>query len=388
MGLQQIHEDLHVLAGRLLHRATLTDGERRAAEYLHDRFSAATPDVETDRFATIENYPLLFAMYYGEFLFVALIAGFFPRIAVAYGCVVFVLYLAELMGYRTFSRLLPQYESQNVCARFLAPQPKALFVFTAHYDSGRASPLTHPGITPWVQRIHTGIVLAMVTVLAGCALTALGIDAQADVPYPTVLRWAAAAALLSAAIVLLYAGSSGEDVRGANSNASGVAALLQLAERFQQRPLETADVWLVATGAHECWMSGMRHLLTTHQFDRRTTYIINIESVGAGKLNYLTHEGFLNINTAARPLVQEAKAAAPDYGARPGRMFALPTAAHMAHVRGLPTLTLMGLDLRGLPYPWNWVDDRLTEVDDNAVAVSAEFAEVIARNLARREYPG
>ena len=45
---EQVHRDMMFLAGELLHRGAQTHLERRAAEFLRDRFREYTLDVEVD----------------------------------------------------------------------------------------------------------------------------------------------------------------------------------------------------------------------------------------------------------------------------------------------------------------------------------------------------
>ena len=134
------------LAGNLPHRASNTTNERAAAEYIRGRFASHTPDTELDEFHSIDAAYVLFSSYYAEFFIVALVAHWFPRVGLCYGAAVFLAYLAESMGYNLFARLLPQFETQNVAARFLATHPKRLLVVTAHYDTPKASFLTRPAL--------------------------------------------------------------------------------------------------------------------------------------------------------------------------------------------------------------------------------------------------
>lgn len=381
MSIEQIRRDMLYLAGELPHRAALSELEQRAAHYLRDRFRQSTPDVEVDYFHTLDNPCLLFASYYGEFFIVALCAVWWPRLALVYGAMVFLLYLAEFMGYRLLSRLMPRFRSQNVAARFLAEKPKYLFIVTAHYDSGREVPLTRPDTLPMLRPMHFGVLACMLCVVATCAVEALGLAGPAS-PFPLYLRWAAVGALLSAAVTLFFSSANTEETRGANTNGSGVCALLRLAERFREQPLPNADLWLVATGAHASWMSGTRHLIATHEFERRHTYLLNIESVGAGNLHYLTREGMLQAANASPGMVRAAEETGGPFQVQPAELRAVPTAAALPLARGMHALTVAGLDEAGLPVNWNLRSDTLSEVDEGAIATAAEFCEALLRRLA------
>jgi Zn-dependent M28 family amino/carboxypeptidase len=199
------------------------------------------------------------------------------------------------------------------------------------------------------------------------------------------LRWVTIAVLMAGALGLYLSASRGEDIRGAVHNASGVAALLGLAEKFAARPMEEADVWIAATGCHETWMAGMRHLLADPAIDRKRTWILNLEGVGAGSLHYLKTEGFMHTLHADKTLASLADTLRVGRPVQAGNLRAIPTAAHVPLMRGMKAMTLMGLDRDGLPPHWNQPTDRISEVDETGVAETIEFSELLLRALARSQ---
>jgi len=377
----QITGDIEYLAGVLVHRGANTRGERSAAEYIRDRLSESTPDVAIEDFHSIDSALYVYASAYAEFLVVAVLAHFWPWIAFCYGSATFVLYLAEVTGYRTISRLMPHYESQNVVARYLATQPKRLVIVTAHYDSPKDIPFMRPQFGGWLRRAHLALVLCMVAVLASCAAEALGSFDSAEVRLDLYVRWSAVACLLSAAAVVTYFEMSADYARGANDNASGVAALLQLAGRLRDHPSESCDVWLVATGSKESGLHGMHHLLAGGGFDRHTTYFLNLDRVGQGRLNYVTSEGLLHLFRSPKELRDTAAAAASPYAAVPGVLVGWPTDASLALARGYKALGITAVE------DDEWSDTgheaiRSGEVSAETVSQTAQFAEAILRNIA------
>lgn len=381
MNLSRIHQDLMVLAGELPHRGAQSNQERRAAEFLLSRFKEYTPDVELDDFNAIDNPYYFFAACYTEFLIVSVLAIWWPSFSAGYGTMVFLLYLAEFMGYHILSRFMPQYPSQNVIARFLAPRPERLMVVFAHYDSGAQTPLTRPGALRWWRPVHLLLLMCMVIVVATCLADAFPLDENAAYPHITELRWTAAMVLACASALLFFVASQTEDIRGANENASGTTALLRMAESLAQQPLDNCDVWLAALGCNESWMSGLRHLLATQGFDRSKTWFINLEAVGAGKLHYLKTEGFVHQFRADKPLVAAAETVAAEYGVAQGAFRALPTAAHPAHARGYAAMSVMGLGEDGFPVNWNSIDDRVTAIEESSIATAADFVAALLRRL-------
>jgi hypothetical protein len=263
--------------------------------------------------------------------------------------------------------------------RFLGLRPKYQIIVTAYYDSGRAMPLTERWILPFLQPIHILLLMCMVGIVIICAVEAVHIVDEAWFEALVYLRWGAAGVLSVAALAMLYASTQGEDTRGANNNASGVAALLEVAARLADRPIEQADILLAATGSHANWMAGMRHLLESHTFDDPHVFVVNIESVGAGSLHYITAEGMVNFTSAPRELVQAAEQAAPGFGATPRRLKGIAGEAHPVHGRGIPAMTIMRLDERGLPCHWNSMEDQFPAVDSEAVLQAAGFVEAVLR---------
>lgn len=381
---EKLKQDVDYLAGRLPHRGANTENERIAAEYLHERLKTLTPQTEIDEFHSVDTYTYLFAAYYIEFLIVAALATWLPWVGLAYGTVVFVMYLAEFTGYSVMSRFLPQYETQNVMARFLSRDPRRLLIVTSHYDSPKATSFTEPSRARWLRWAHIVIVLCMLTVLVTCAADGMLVLDGSPYRVDIWLRWTCVALLMSAAMTLYMGELNAEFVSGAVNNASGVAVLLQLAERLKESPPERTDVWLVATGSKETWLNGMRQLLVGLRLDKARTYFLNVANVGAGDLRYVTGEGMMHVFPSSKELLREARALAPEYGAEPIVYRGFPTDALVPLARGYKSMTVMATDLHGLPAHWNWHSDAVSEVKMDVLSRAAGYVEAIVRRLDSR----
>ena len=382
MGLSQISDDIMHLAGRLPHRSAQSEQERKAGLYIEARLGQYSPNVTTETFNAPESYPLLFASYLAEFAFVGLIALVWPPAAFGYGMGVFLLYLFEFCGYRGLSRFLPQYPSQNIIARFMGTRPRCLIIVAAHYDSGSATPLSQPERIRWLRPMHLALMASMALVIATCAVSAFAPIESIAFLLAAYLRWGAIIVLLSGALALYLSATNGEDIRGANNNASGAAALLGLAEKLAANPIEDADIWIAATGSHEAWMAGLRNLLSDRSLKKKQTWLLNLESVGNGTLHFLKAEGFMHALPADKTLLTIAEKLCVGRPVRPGVLRAIPTAAHIPLMRGMKAMTLMGLDRDGLPAYWNQVGDRISVVDEAGIAETIEFSELMLRELA------
>ena len=382
----RLRRDVEFLAQRLPHRGANTQNERVAAEYLHERFKEHARDATIDDFYSIDSYAYLFALYYFDFLFAALFAVWWPWIGFGYGLAIFLMYMAEITGYAVMGRLLPQYETQNVSARFLCTAPRQTIVIAANYDSPRASFLTEPERAPQLRAAHLVIVLCMVLVIGACAAAALGFDDGLAGQIRNWVSWAAVTLLLAAGFVLYMADANGEYTRGANNNASGTAVLLGLAERLQQRPLRATDVILLATGSKETWLHGMQHFIREMDLDKHRTAFITVSSVGAGELRYTRGEGLLHVYRSAKSLVKVARQLAPEYGAREYLYQGIPTDALVPLTRGYYTLGIMATAEDGLPKHWNRLTDTVPEIDFDALARAEDYVDAILRSLDQKPF--
>src|SRR5690606_6526328 len=82
----------------------------------------------------------------------------------------------------------------------------------------------------------------------------------------------------------------GEQVPGANDNASGVAACLNLARHFAESPLEHSRLVVLVSGSEESGVIGMREFLRNYETDG--WLFINFDGVSAdAPLRVLSREG-------------------------------------------------------------------------------------------------
>lgn len=369
------------LCGQLLHRGAQSHFERRAAMYLKDRLLDHTGQVELDEFHAPENHLYIFSSYLGEFLVVAILAIWWPVAALVYAAAVFVSFMAEFMGYRLLARFLAEYETQNVSGRFLALSPRRLVVLHAYYDSGMTNPLFEREFQSMLRPSLLGMIGCMVVSMATCAVEVSEFWSGVEHPWASWVRWAATIVLLTGAVLLYFASTQGEDIRGANNNASGVATLLDVARRITHKPLTNTDVMIVFTGSHEAWMGGTRHLLDSNKFSKLDTYLVSVESVGAGQLSYVTAEGMLHKTEADSLLVALAREVEGEHDVKAAEFRALPTASHLPMNRGYKAMTVMGLDEEGLPARWGSIEDKVTAVDEQQILRAADFTEAMLRRL-------
>jgi Peptidase family M28 len=176
-------------------------------------------------------------------------------------------------------RVLPAGEGANVVARVAARgESRRTLVLVAHHDAAQTGFMwRHPGL--WGPRRSKDVVppLAGGSEL-GLALAALG-----------VRRLGRAQLLVSLLAALDVARSP--TVPGASDNATGVAAVIALVERFAREPLDGTEVIALIPGCEESGMGGMAAWLGTQSLEPARTLVLGLDTLGAGEPAVLAAEG-------------------------------------------------------------------------------------------------
>ena len=173
-------------------------------------------------------------------------------------------------------RLLPAGRGFNVVAE--RGQGDRTVVVVAHHDAARTGLVWHP----WIVAVGAARNLRRRRIDGYEQPLALGFLLAA---LPCTRRLGRALLLLGAALQLDVARS--RTVPGANDNATGVAALLALADD----PPPGVRLVLVATGCEESGMGGMAAFLREHHFDLRSTLFLSLDTLGCGTPIVLSGEG-------------------------------------------------------------------------------------------------
>jgi len=111
--------------------------------------------------------------------------------------------------------------------------------------------------------------------------------------------------------------------------------------------------------------AGLSDLLRRYPFDREKTLFVGIESIGGGRLSYVTREGLLPQRPADAQLlrlVAGADAADPLIDAEPRPYISEPTLAR-ALPRDRRALTIVGLDAEGHPIRRGSMLDTPDQID-------------------------
>lgn len=143
------------------------------------------------------------------------------------------------------------------------------------------------------------------------------------------------------------------------------------------------DIYFVALGASNVDHAGMKHFLAEHRGDIRGAFLVNLDSVGASDLVFLTHEGRTSTRRSDRRMGRMLMSIAKDLHIPLGRakLDWGETDATLAMQNSVRATTLMGMSPDGVPALSATSDDVPENVNPSqVVAVSDLIAELIRRS--------
>ena len=142
------------------------------------------------------------------------------------------------------------------------------------------------------------------------------------------------------------------------------------------------DIWFVATGASENGNAGIQSFLDAHRDKLRGVFLINLESVGAGSLAYLTTEGEERTLRGDRRISGLVSRVSSDFHHEftPIDMPYVTTDAHAAMSMSLRSLTVAGIDGTGFALSHTEEDQPYNVEPENVALVSDVVTEVIRRS--------
>jgi Peptidase family M28 len=369
-------EWVSLLADEIGPRRPTSEAERAAAELVRERLSAAGIPARLERFRGYAT----FAAPIGAGLALALAPALLPpdrralRSLLAVGSAVALNGEGSLV--RTpLSDLLSRRPSQNVVAE-IEPEGevKRTLCLMCHLDTSRSGLLFHPRtvrfLNPFLRVLGAAnLAQAAEPVLGGhrTGRRALG---------------AARALLALGAALLLERELRGEDVPGANDNASGVAVAAQLTLECAIDPLEHTRLVFLATGCEESGLLGSQAFLRSR--DTSGWLFVNFDNVGGdATLRYVTREG-VSVRWDADPLLVALAGRIaedrPELGLQPSDgPIGLTYDVSPVLARGGRGITFVAGDGGVIPN-YHWPTDTTSNVDPRALTRALETGrEMLAR---------
>lgn len=287
------------------------------------------------------------------------------------------------------AEVAPRGEGTNVAARLpAAGTPRRTLVLVAHIDAAqtglswriveRNAQTRARGFPGWT--VHPDVMTsAGSTPKAAFALLVAGCATGLRLP-----RLVGTAALAGSAALALETAAN-DPVPGASDNASGVAGVLALAERFAAEPLPETEVIVLLPGCEESGMGGMREWLQTSgaALDRGRTLVLGLDTLGAGEPVVVREEGPFRPE-AYRPedLDRADRGAARAGLPRPRRMrLGAWTDPILAVHAGLPAVSI--LSVRGSGFTnYHLPTDTPDRVDWDSVDACVRLAAGVAEDFA------
>jgi acetylornithine deacetylase/succinyl-diaminopimelate desuccinylase-like protein len=348
-----IADDITALAGMV--RDSADAGERAAAEWVAKR-------LREEGVADVELQPYRWPRTHVWAQLPHLLASLGP----------WWLRLASLVSYELdqsgrlqwVQRLLPRGHGVNVIARVPAKgAAKRTVVLVAHLDAQRTGLIWNRHVTePGAKRR-----------LARHAMTP-----SALLSAPVLLSRSRAAKALGLALLLDTATSP--TVPGANDNASGVAAVLEVVRRVVADPLEDTELLAVFPGAEEAGMGGMRAFVKARDLDASRTFVLGLDTVGSGTPILAEKEGALLPHAYAEEDLVRVERAAHHAGVPLQRWrIAAYTDPIVARFKGLPSASILSVGEHGFYTHYHRMDDVPEHVDLACVERCATIAEGVVR---------
>ena len=373
-------------------RPSASAGERRAAEWLRDRFEALGAPARIEAEPATGSFAVPVALLSAIGAVAGLTRGARP-LAAAAGLAAAAAIADDVSGGpHLFRRLLPRRTTHNVLAESGDPDGEETVVFVAHHDAAQAGLIFHPGPTRWVAdrfpdwyaRQETSPPL-MRLVVAGPALAGIGALLGRRAPR----RLGGLLALGSALAVGDIAARP--VVPGANDNLAAVAVLVELARLLGEARPAGVRVLLLSTGGEESFMEGMRGFVARHAgaLDRARTRFVVLECVGGPEAIVLEGEGMLRMRDYT-PAVRDWLAACGERAGHPlrrGLRSGFATDALIALKAGYPTGVLAAIDRYKMAPNYHSPRDVAANLDLGTVAATTAICLEAVRSLALSPRP-
>lgn len=370
-------------------RPSASEGERRAAEWLVERFAEAGTGARIEAEPAHGTYwwPLGLGAALGALGAAAALHG-----RRALGAALGTLGAAGIAddfppGRRRLRRALRRRTTYNVVGETGDPAGERTVVIVAHHDSAHSGLVFHPAIPEiadrlgMIERADTSPPL-MAPVLGGPILAALG----ALTGRRPAARLGLALALGSVAAMAEI--GSRKAVPGANDNGSSVVALLALARRFAAEPPRGVRVILLSTGSEESFSEGMKAFGERHfpALPRDSTFFLCLEAIGSPHLLVLRGEGFLKMREyPARALAfMDGLAAEMGIWLFPNLRLHNGTDGLEPLAAGYETAALCGCTDLKQPANYHWWHDLAENVDFGTVEAAVRLGEAAVRRLGER----
>jgi hypothetical protein len=329
----------------------------------------------------------------GATVLAILVTVLLPPLGVVLILVTLGLMLADIFGYVDLHQWLPHTNSVNVLSIIPAVQADTRrLVVTATLDTGKVGFLSRWHLASGYAWMHA-LILASLVIALLLGIIVLVDNGNALRPVLVIPALMAIAALALAAEREFGKKSS----PGAITNASGVAALVDIASHINENPPQWLEVWILGVGASSVRRGGMATFLERNRFDPDTTYFVHLQSPGGGAPVVPVTTGAGLRTAPATPLLtwifDSVRSDPGNLTPASVRRLPLQTLANATHRAGYQSVVVAGVDDSGtVPFfddpedlPFQVRDDGIAEtVDLVSAAIDGLDREVAARAMLAR----
>jgi hypothetical protein len=370
-------------------RPSASEGERRAAEWLVERFAelGAEARIEAEPAHGTYWWPLGIGAALGALGGILALRG--RRLAGAALAAAAAAGMASDYppGKRLLRRVLPRRTTYNVVCELGPADAERTVVLIAHHDAAHSGLVFHPQLPEiadrlgMIERADTSPPL-MAPVVGGPTLAALGALSGRR----TLTRLGVLLGLGSAAAMAEI--GLRDVVPGANDNGTAVVALLALAERLIERPTARTRVVLLSVGSEESFSEGMKAFGERHfgELPRESTFFLCLETLGSPHLLALRGEGFLRMREYPPRSLALIDGLAEELGIDlfPNLRLRNGTDGMEPLAAGYETAVLASCTDLKQPANYHWWHDLAENVDFDTVADGIRLSEAAIRRLDER----
>lgn len=370
------------------HRATCSPEEAAAAWWMKDKLETWGLETRMHRFRTHRTFGELVLIHLLLALVGLLCLHEHPWTAALLLAVSGVSFFGEFTcRWHIGRRFLPGRVSQNVIGHYRPEAPKRTIIFSGHLDSAQAGLIFNPRLSEKVvsSRALPGPLFLPFASIILILLSALGVAFAGEVAVVQVMDWIGALILVVAAVLMLQ-WMRATPVPGANDNASGISAVLTMAEKLMKNPPENTEFYFIGFGAEEAHLSGSIAFVREFgsMLDRDSTYLINFDGIAAGEIYWVTHENPLvpqeypdnELLILARSLSRTEPFSSIQATRIDGATDSMP------FVRmGIKSISLCGLEKNRIPFNYHSLGDSPEKMGFENSALAISFAEAITGAL-------
>jgi hypothetical protein len=372
-----------------IERPSASEGERRAAEWLVERFAelGAEARIEAEPAHGTYWWPLGIGAALGALGGIAALRGKRLRGGALAAAAAAGMASDFPPGKRLLRRPLPRRTTYNVVCELGPADAERTIVLIAHHDAAHSGIVFHPQLPHiadrlgMIERSDTSPPL-MAPVVGGPVLAALGAltGRRRLTKLGVFLGLGSAAAMAEIGLR--------DVVPGANDNGTAVIALLALAEQLVARPTDNLRVILLSVGSEESFSEGIKAFGERHfgELPRESTFFLCLESIGSPHLLVLRGEGFLKMREYSPRALALMDGLAEELG-----IYLFPNLRLRSGTDGLEPLAA-GYETAALcsctdlkqPANYHWWHDLAENVDFDTVAEGIRLSGAAIRRLDER----